>query len=106
MERRSFLKVGAVAGGSLLVPVFGNAIAAEELLNPMAVQLIRDELKSSYSWKCRCSQKFDAQWVPIHRKSFENLEGENRCDLREHRECGCDSRGGAVGVHNHQRFQF
>jgi TldD protein len=38
MERRSFLKVGAVAGGSLLVPVFGNAIAAEELLNPMAVQ--------------------------------------------------------------------
>jgi TldD protein len=38
VERRSFLKVGAVAGGSLLVPVFGNAIAAEELLNPMAVQ--------------------------------------------------------------------
>jgi TldD protein len=38
MERRSFLKVGAVAGSSLLVPVFGNAIAAEELLNPMAVQ--------------------------------------------------------------------
>nr|WP_315254102.1 TldD/PmbA family protein [uncultured Duganella sp.] len=38
MERRSFLKVGAIAGGSLLVPVFGNAIAAEELLNPMAVQ--------------------------------------------------------------------
>jgi len=39
VERRSFLKVGAIAGGSLLVPVFGNAIAAEELLNPMAVQL-------------------------------------------------------------------
>ncbi|WP_343733016.1 TldD/PmbA family protein [Duganella sp.] len=38
MERRSFLKVGAAAGGALLVPVFGNAIAAEELLNPMAVQ--------------------------------------------------------------------
>ncbi|MEV4779587.1 TldD/PmbA family protein [Burkholderia sp. LMU1-1-1.1] len=38
MERRSFLKVGAAAGGSLLIPVFGNAIAAEELLNPMAVQ--------------------------------------------------------------------
>ena len=27
-----------VTGGTLLVPVFGNAIAAEELLNPMAVQ--------------------------------------------------------------------
>jgi TldD protein len=32
------LKVGAITGGALLVPVFGNAIAAEELLNPMAVQ--------------------------------------------------------------------
>ena len=38
VERRSFLKVGAAAGGSILIPVFGNAIAAEELLNPMAVQ--------------------------------------------------------------------
>jgi len=38
MERRSFLKVGALAGGAFLVPVFGNAIAAEELLNPVAVQ--------------------------------------------------------------------
>jgi TldD protein len=32
------LKVSAITGGTLLVPVFGNAIAAEELLNPMAVQ--------------------------------------------------------------------
>jgi TldD protein len=38
LERRTFLKVGAITGGTLLVPVFGNAIAAEELLNPMAVQ--------------------------------------------------------------------
>ncbi len=37
MERRTFLKAGALSGGALLVPVFGNAIAAEELLNPMAV---------------------------------------------------------------------
>jgi TldD protein len=33
MERRRFLQLGA---GAMLVPVFGNAIAAEELLNPMA----------------------------------------------------------------------
>jgi TldD protein len=38
VERRTFLKAGALSGGVLLVPVFGNAIAAEELLNPMAVQ--------------------------------------------------------------------
>ena len=38
MERRTFLKVSAAAGGALMVPVFGNAIAAEELLNPMARQ--------------------------------------------------------------------
>ena len=38
MERRTFLKVSAAAGGVLMVPVFGNAIAAEELLNPLARQ--------------------------------------------------------------------
>ncbi len=37
MERRSFLKIGGGAAGAMLVPVFGNAIAAEELMNPMAV---------------------------------------------------------------------
>jgi TldD protein len=36
MERRRFLQIGAGAAGAMLVPVFGNAIAAEELLNPMA----------------------------------------------------------------------
>jgi TldD protein len=36
VERRTFLKVSAIAGGTLLVPVFGHAIAADELLNPMA----------------------------------------------------------------------
>jgi TldD protein len=37
MERRTFLKIGAGTAGAMLVPVFGNAIAAEDLLNPMAV---------------------------------------------------------------------
>ncbi|TFW35219.1 TldD/PmbA family protein [Massilia horti] len=37
MERRTFLKIGAGTAGAMLVPVFGNAIAADELLNPMAV---------------------------------------------------------------------
>jgi TldD protein len=37
MERREFLKIGGGAAGFMLVPIFGNAIAAEELLNPMAV---------------------------------------------------------------------
>jgi TldD protein len=37
MERRTFLKIGAGTAGVMLVPIFGNAIAAEELLNPMAV---------------------------------------------------------------------
>jgi hypothetical protein len=38
VERRTFLKIGAAPPAAMLVPVFGNAIAAEELLNPMAVQ--------------------------------------------------------------------
>ena len=37
MERRTFLKIGGGVAGAMLVPVFGNAIAAEELLNPMAL---------------------------------------------------------------------
>ena len=36
MERRDFLKISSYAAGTLLVPVFGNAIAAEELMNPVA----------------------------------------------------------------------
>ena len=36
MERREFLKIGGIAAGGLMIPVFGNAIAAEELMNPMA----------------------------------------------------------------------
>jgi len=35
VERRTFLNLGSLAAGSLLVPVFGRAIAAEELLNPV-----------------------------------------------------------------------
>src|SRR4051812_25784879 len=35
MERRSFLKIGSAAG-AMLVPVFGRAIAAEELIKPVA----------------------------------------------------------------------
>ncbi len=37
MERRTFLNICAGTAGAMLVPVYGNAIAAEELLNPMAV---------------------------------------------------------------------
>ena len=37
MERRTFLKIGAGTAGAMVVPVFGNAIAAEDLLSPMAV---------------------------------------------------------------------
>ena len=36
MERRTFLKISGAAG-VILVPVFGNAIAAEELIKPVAV---------------------------------------------------------------------
>ena len=36
MERRTFLNIGTIAFGSMLIPVAGRAIAAEELLNPMA----------------------------------------------------------------------
>ena len=38
MERRSFLNLGSLALGPLLVPVTGRAVAAEELLVPMAVK--------------------------------------------------------------------
>ena len=37
MERRTFLKISTGAAGVIMVPVFGNAIAAEELLNPVAL---------------------------------------------------------------------
>jgi TldD protein len=37
MERRTFLNIGTVAFGAMLIPVAGRAIAAEELLSPMAV---------------------------------------------------------------------
>jgi TldD protein len=37
VERRTFLKISSGAAGVMLVPVFGNAIAAEELMNPVAV---------------------------------------------------------------------
>ena len=36
MERRTFLKISGAAG-VILVPVFGNVIAAEELSNPVAI---------------------------------------------------------------------
>ena len=39
MERRSFLNLGSLALGGVLVPVCGRAVAAEELLIPMAVKL-------------------------------------------------------------------
>jgi TldD protein len=38
MERRAFLNISSLALGSMLVPVFGNAIAAEELLSPLAAK--------------------------------------------------------------------
>ena len=37
MERRTFLKISSGAAGAILVPVFGNAIAAEELMNPVTI---------------------------------------------------------------------
>ncbi|MFC4929256.1 TldD/PmbA family protein [Massilia sp. GCM10023247] len=37
MERRTFLNISTLAFGTMLIPVAGRAIAAEELLNPMAV---------------------------------------------------------------------
>jgi TldD protein len=39
MERRTFLKIGAGTAGAMLVPVFGNVIAAEELLDPLALSV-------------------------------------------------------------------
>ncbi|MFK3739595.1 TldD/PmbA family protein [Massilia sp. TN1-12] len=39
MERRTFLKIGAGTAGAMLVPVQGNAIAAEELLAPLAASV-------------------------------------------------------------------
>ena len=43
MERRRFLTIGGVAAGSLvapmIIPIFGNAIAAEALVNPVGVAL-------------------------------------------------------------------
>ena len=38
MERRAFLNISGLALGTMLVPVFGRAVAAEELLNPLAAK--------------------------------------------------------------------
>ncbi|WP_027867298.1 TldD/PmbA family protein [Massilia alkalitolerans] len=35
MERRKFLQIGAGTAGAMLIPVFGNAIAADELMSVM-----------------------------------------------------------------------
>jgi len=35
MERRSFLKISGIAAGSMIIPIYGNAIAAEALMNPV-----------------------------------------------------------------------
>ncbi|HEY0488606.1 MAG TPA: TldD/PmbA family protein [Telluria sp.] len=37
MERRTFLKIGGGAAGAMLIPIYGNAIAADELMSPVAV---------------------------------------------------------------------
>ncbi|MDQ1814908.1 TldD/PmbA family protein [Massilia sp. CCM 9210] len=37
MERRTFLRISSGAAGAIMVPIFGNAIAAEELMNPVAI---------------------------------------------------------------------
>ncbi|GAB3468459.1 TldD/PmbA family protein [Massilia terrae] len=39
MERRTFLNISGLAFGSMLIPVVGRAITAEELLTPMAAGL-------------------------------------------------------------------
>nr|WP_314544661.1 TldD/PmbA family protein [uncultured Massilia sp.] len=39
MERRTFLKIGAGTAGAMLVPIHGNAVAAEELLAPLAASV-------------------------------------------------------------------
>ena len=36
MERRAFLNISGLALGTMLVPVFGHAVAADELLSPLA----------------------------------------------------------------------
>jgi TldD protein len=38
MERRTFLNISSAALGTMMVPVFGRAIAADELMNPMEVK--------------------------------------------------------------------
>ena len=38
MERRAFLNISSLALGTMLLPAFGRAIAAEELLAPVALQ--------------------------------------------------------------------
>ena len=38
MERRAFLNISGMALGTMLVPVFGHAVAAEELLSPLAAK--------------------------------------------------------------------
>jgi TldD protein len=38
MERRAFLNISGLALGTMLVPVMGRAVAAEELLNPLAAK--------------------------------------------------------------------
>lgn len=58
MERRDFLKITGLGMGTMMLPVFGRAIAADELLSPMAVAFKKELADAALNAATKAGAKY------------------------------------------------